>query len=203
MGARRARIDAVAVVAGAAMGVVTLVQLFLPSPVGLADNGDYTRLLCHAGIAQAHAPGDFRDRAQFVTFVLHRGPRPPGVPCNYWSPAAAPVWLATHLTPIVGRSGTLDLRVLAVGYSLALGAVFGLLISALPRSPRIRVPAAVIGVVALGDFAFVEYFASAYSEALGLVVLIATVALFMRCWDVPRAGAGLVAATTVASVVLV
>ena len=75
MATRRARIDAVVVLAGVAMSVVALVQLFLPSPVGLADNGDYTRVVCHVGIAEAHAPGDFRDRAQFVTFVLHRGPR--------------------------------------------------------------------------------------------------------------------------------
>ncbi len=65
MATQRARIDAVAVLAGVATSVVALVQLFLPSPVGLADNGDYTRLVCHVGIAQAHAPGDFRDRARW------------------------------------------------------------------------------------------------------------------------------------------
>ena len=203
MATRRARIDVVAVLAGVAMSVVALVQLFLPSPVGLADNGDYTRLVCHVGIAQAHAPGDFRDRAQFVTFVLHRGPPPASVPCNYWSPAVVPVWLAAHLTPVFGRSGTLDLRLLAVGYALLLGAAFGLLISALPRAPRVRVPAAAVGILALGDFAFVEYFASAYSEALGLVALLATVGLLIRCWGAKRVGPGLLGATTLAAVVLV
>ena len=65
-------------------------------------------------------------------------------------------------------------------------------------------PAAVVGILAVGDFAFVEYLALRTARRSAWSALLATVGLLIRCWARGGWGPGLLgAATTIAAVVLV
>ena len=151
---------------------VSLVQLFGGPTVGLADNGDASRLMCRLGLqlGPGASPPTFESR-----YV-------PAEPCpidgwtdyrTSWRPVVElTVWLQRQLT---GEAG-FDVAALGVLCSLLLGAGAALLFLALPG--RLSARGLLVGpvVAAACDIGFVSYFNSGYSDPagfLGLVFLLA------------------------------
>jgi dolichol-phosphate mannosyltransferase len=64
-------LEPVSVAFGAA--VLLFARLMLPAPVGVADNYDGSRLLCHLGLYTTGDSGQMRAWAQF-TYVTKQGP---------------------------------------------------------------------------------------------------------------------------------
>ena len=191
----------VEVLAGIAAMITALVVLFVPSSVGLADNADYVRLLCHLP-AVPNVPTHSASLFGFVNFTYHRGVLP-GFNCDYTSSALGPLWVAGHISSWLPGHNVLDLRVVAVLYAVLFGAAVGLLVWALPGRWWVRTVGAAIAVVGLGDFAYTAYFASAYSEPFGLITLVITVALLIRAWRARRLHPAILASATLAAALLV
>jgi hypothetical protein len=192
------RID---VLAGVAAMVAAIVVLFVPSPVGLADNADYVRLLCHVPAA----PNVARHGAPllgYVNFTYHHGTLP-GFRCDYTSSAFGPIWVAAQISSWLPQHHALDLHVVAVIYSLLFGVAVGVLVWALPGRWWVRMLGAAIAIVGLGDIAYTAYFASAYSEPFGLVLLVITVALLIRAWRARRLHPTILISATAAAILLV
>jgi hypothetical protein len=175
-------VEASPAIFGFAAVVVALLVLFVPRPIGLADNGDEARLPCHLGLAPTYAWGQTQ-YATSVNFLWHRGIPPEGLNCEVRSSAVVPMRVAASISRHLPGHHGLDSRVLGVLYALAFGVAVALLVAGLPRR---RWPRVVGGTafVALGtDVAFLSYFSSTYAEPLGYVALLATVGLVMIGWD--------------------
>src|SRR6478735_8988659 len=157
---RPTRIDRVAVAVGVIAGALALVQLFVPSAVGMADNGDGLRMLCHLDATPTIAEGQepLRD---YVVLRYHHGEAPDTYDCSYHSSAMVPMraaaWISSNLLP---GHPVLDIRVLGVFYSLLFGLAMGLLAWGLPGGWGARFGVSGVALFLLGDSAFVSAFTS-------------------------------------------
>lgn len=173
--------DGLPAIFGFAAVVVALLVLFVPRPIGLADNGDEARLPCHLGLAPTYAWGQTQ-YANSVNFLWHRGVPPEGLNCEVRSSAVVPMRVAASISRQLPGHHGLDSRVLGVLYALAFGVAIALLVAGLPRRRWPRILGGVAFVALGSDVAYLSYFSSAYAEPLGYVALLATVGLLMIGW---------------------
>jgi hypothetical protein len=157
----------------AAAAILIGIQLFTQPLVGMADNGDFSK----------------------VAGRLCMGPTEPMLPVRYWffniteyevaarhcleywqwSSMSLIAWLAKQTHDVVGRESTFDIRALgAVCSVLWLMGIWGLLRLLRPAPAPVRIAAAVIAVVVLTDVFFVAYFHSFYGDCAAMIFLFAT-----------------------------
>jgi hypothetical protein len=199
-GKRRNRLEAVLL---ALFGAVLAFQLLAPPIVGLADNGDFSRVASPLGI---FPPEDLGDRAFFEWIVpryrfdadriwIH------GL-CCYSSQtalalAALPVGLAA------APPGRFDLRATGLVNGLALvGAVALLLFALRPLSLFRRGIAGLLLVVAFSDVGYVSFLNSFYTEPAALVFFLAALALALLLAWTPNPPVWLAGAFFLASALL-
>lgn len=160
------------------------VRLFVPHPVGMANNGDAVRLMCQLGASPDTAP-EPSAKWFFVRFWYQLAPgreKCPGYPTTEIFPMRATAWVHKH---ILGQSGVIDLRELAVEYCVLVGlviAVVALLLAAVRL--RVRVGLLCAMFLLLSEATFADYAASPFSETAALwgllVAALATVAVIAR-----------------------
>lgn len=163
----------VPVLSGAVAAVVMFVRLFVPGPVGTANNGDAFRLLCQLG-TDPDSPPASTEKWYFVRFWY---PVTPVHGCTDYAsseilPLRATAWIHKH---ILGMSGVIDLREMALEYCI----LAGLLIVALAVILRsVRLPVRLVVLCALflvlSEATFADYAASPYSETAALWGLLVT-----------------------------
>jgi hypothetical protein len=143
-------------------------QLFLQPRIGLADNGDFSKVLGRVGLKKA-GEGNFQffvssySRAQTWDTVV-------------WYSEVVPAWLAVHLQAIIRRDARFDIAYLAaihVALFLALYWVLLLLLRPFPPAPRFAL--ALLGLWIFTDVFYVAYFNSFYSDTAALLGLLAMV----------------------------
>ena len=159
---------AVPPIVGVAAAVLMFVRLFLPHPVGMANNGDAVRLLCQFGAAP-DAPPKATAKWYFVRFWYPYTPHL--TDCgNYPTTQTPVVWVTSVIhRHILGLSGVIDLRELAVEYCLLVGVMVALaahLLRAIRPLPRAALLAGLFLV--LSEAVFADYAASPYSEPAAL-----------------------------------
>lgn len=164
---------------------VVLLVLFVPTAIGLADNGDELRVVCRMGLAPDYADGQTQF-FQSVNFTYHHGPVIAGLNCDYRSTAQWPLELAATISPHLPGRHALDVRVLGVFYAALFGVAIGLLVAGLPMRRWVRVAGGVLLTAVFADVAMVAYFSSAYSEPLGYVGLLASIGLLFVGWRTGR-----------------
>lgn len=193
-----------AVAAVLAAAVVALSLGLLGTPVGVADNGDGSRLYCGAGLVPATPTG--RSNWQGGV-VLDFATGAPACPDPIVSSALPALRLAT-----VGSGATWSLTRLGLLYAVAVGVLTGL--AAWAVGPGLRLLVLLPALVPLVGPTFTRFFVSTFSEpagllgAYGLCLGVAVVAVTARheVWEravglVLVAAGGLVAATAKASFV--
>ncbi|WP_035849466.1 glycan biosynthesis hexose transferase WsfD [Kitasatospora azatica] len=160
---------------GAVLTALMAVRLFLPGPIGMADNGDGARRMCAADVvAQAD-----RGSTLFFKFVnLTYTHAAPGI-CNpaqtYPGSGAWLLHLAVPLSHWWGLSGDFDLRALAGLFCLLIGLAATVFAAALRGGLPARSLICLLLFVVVADAAFAGYAASPYSESAGLLgILLAT-----------------------------
>lgn len=178
-----------AAVVGAGSAVLLILRLFVPRPVGVADNYDGVRLMCHLGVDVRLPKGTprLRDYVYYrydhrAAFTCHRHAlgsiRLPDVP--YRSSQVAVLYAGRALTRVLGLPGYLDLRAVGIVCCLLIGAAVGLIyrVARLRHRYRLLICAAIVAVVA--DTVFIDYAVSPFSEIasiIGLLYLLAGVLL--------------------------
>jgi hypothetical protein len=177
-------------VSGFAAAVLMFVRLFVPHPVGMANNGDAVRLMCQLG-ASPDTPPKPSAKWFFVRFWYQLAPgkeKCPAYPTTEIFPMRATAWVHKH---VLGQSGVIDLRELALEYCVLVGLVlagFALLLAAVRL--RVRVGLLCGMFLLLSEATFADYAASPFSETAALwgllVAALATVAVIarMRYWRV-------------------
>jgi len=150
------------------------VRLFVPHPVGMANNGDAQRLFCQINADAGSAP---RATAKWMFVrlvypVAYHLPNCPSYPTTQLIQVGLTSWIHRH---VLGMSGALDIRELIVEYCLLVGLVMAaaawLLNSARPPT---RIAVLVALFLVLSEATFADYAGSPYSEVaahLGLLVL--------------------------------
>ncbi len=164
--------------------VAALLQLLWGQDIGLADNGDGFRLMCHFRLAKS-------SDVLANPLVLHYQPQPGGCLPHlaYFSSAqwlVRPALWLYHLRH--GADAGFDLRYLGVVHSGVFGVLLAALYLALPGSRGARALTTVIGGVLLSDVSFVAYFVSPFSEPatfFGLLAMVAAGTWYVRCRRVP------------------
>ncbi len=162
--------------------VAALLQLFWGQDIGLADNGDGFRLMCHFGLTK---------RIDVIAdpLVLHYAPVTYGCEPElaYLSSQQWLVWPALWVYRLRYESG-FDLRALGILHSALFGLLLAGLYLALPGRRVTRALTVVLAGALLADVTFVSYFVSPFSEPatfLGLLAVVTATAWYVRAGGVP------------------
>lgn len=172
----RARIHLVLVaVVLAAAGAALARQLFLRPIVGLADNGDYQRVMGYAGFQhttddpEARYFGFFRSRYAVVAPGWFRG--------GYHSSETLLAFAARYVHLALGRGGLFDIRTLAAIQAALLLAALALIVRACRElAPAAQVAVAAMLVLVFTDVGYVATLNSFYSQTASLLFLLLTAA---------------------------
>lgn len=178
---------ATAVAAGCLAVAVLLLHLFVPTVVGMGDQGDGQRLMCAFGVANT-APYDYAASTQYVftQWVPHRwageacGAGGSGEP--YVSSQMLLVWPAVVLTPLFGWGAGIDTRAVGIVCVLVFGVLVALFVAFLPGRALFRLIAAALVVAVVGDGVFARFFVSPYSEAACFLGVLAMVVCLLAMW---------------------
>ncbi|MBW3548431.1 MAG: hypothetical protein KY452_09900 [Actinobacteria bacterium] len=167
----------------ALVGVVAaFFQLFWGEHIGLADNGDGFRLMCHFDLARRVDVLQSRVVLHYAPVTYGCRPEVAYVSSQQWL-----AWPVVRAYQLRYESG-FDLRALGVLHSALFGLLLAALYRALPGPRRARVVAVVVAGVLLADVAFVAYFVSPFSEPaafLGLLAVVAATAWYVRAAGTP------------------
>ena len=150
--------------------VLFLLRFLVPSPVGMADDGDGPRLMCGLGVSPVTGGNERYDGYAYFRYALS-----PGNCAHaslYSSSQHVLLVAARWLTPVLGLKGAVSLIALGV-LTCALASV-GIASLACGLAPAIRsrlTVAAALWLV-MADAVFFDTFASPYSEGATLTGLL-------------------------------
>lgn len=165
----------VAAAVGAAAVRLTL-QLLVPPVVGLADNGDYDRVMGYAGFR--HSTDVFDDR--YFSFLRTRYAIAPvgWSRGGYLTSETALALAARSVSPAFWRGGLFDIRILAaIHIALLLLALGALLHACRGLATAAQCVAAALLVFFFTDVGYAAPFNSFYSQTASLLFLLLTVAI--------------------------
>ena len=152
-----------------AAGMITY-QIFIPPLIGLADSGDFGRLLPQRGLA--HVSTKFQDNYfSYFNSKYQITPKWQG-PDWYKSSTSLLIRSARWLSIRVGQEQIFDIRILAAFYTFIL--LFGIwliLLAARSLGKSLRIVLAGLLLVIFTDVGYVAYFNSFYSEGTALSFL--------------------------------
>ncbi len=173
---------------------VGMFTLFVPHPVGLADNGDYVRTSCRFDL-RAHgsnlAVAQQLDVDEFVTRVNPRWDHVvSGKKCSYISSQLVLVAASSIITRGFGiGGGGLDLRVLGVLTTFIVALGLTLLVRSLPAPRRVQLVIGAVATLFLFDHSHALYWISLFTEPsahIGAVLTVAGLAMLF----IPRPSSG-------------
>jgi hypothetical protein len=134
-------------------------QLFIPPIVGLADQGDFGRIIGRFG----YAP---EDKSATIAFVAPKYVRDPSSRRPEWEqPSSEYLFVASSmlLNKLVSRDGKLDIVVIGVVHALAFLAAFARLLM-VTKQYRVNPFLWIVGLIALTDIGYAAYWNSFYAE---------------------------------------
>jgi hypothetical protein len=170
-GIREAVNRRIAVLAVAAGLTVLALQLLVPPVTGLADNGDYQRVMGYAGFD--HSTDSYADR--YLSFLRTRYRiLPIGWFRGGYLTSETPLALvARFASPALWRGGLFDLRLLAAFHMALCALAIGLLVRACRElSIAAQATAATLLVFFFTDVGYAAPFNSFYSQTASLIFLL-------------------------------
>lgn len=157
------------------LAAILAFQLFVPPSVGLANNGDFSKVI---GVFGLGAPSD--DEFRYVHLTYHFDPQYRWK-SGFYSSATLLVAAAIGLNPLFAKGGSFDLRWMGLIHGvLFLLAAYLLqeLLAGIAGWRRIFLWVAI--VVIFGDVMYVSPMNSFYMDAAAYVFLLLAVVLFLR-----------------------
>lgn len=157
---------AVLLIAG---GIISY-YIFVPPLIGLADNGDFERVLAWRGLK--HVSADYQDMYfRYFNSKYRIVPALAG-PDWYLTSTSLLIVPATRLSILLGQDEIFDIRILAALHALLyLLGLWLILIGARSLKPRTRIVLSCLLVLICTDIGYISYFNSFYSEGTALVFL--------------------------------
>lgn len=166
-------------IAGAAVAAALSLlgaQLLVPPVAGLADNGDYQRVMGYAGFE--HSTDSYAERYFSFLRTQYRFGPVGGVRSGYHSSETALALAARFASPAFWRGGLFDIRTLAAVHIALFVLALGLLLRACrDLSVAAQSVAAALSVFCFTDVGYAGPFNSFYSQTASLLFLLLTVAV--------------------------
>lgn len=180
-----------AIVAGLVSAIAMLVRLFVPGPVGVADQGDGNGLVCSLGVSNVR-PWDYADFTRFIypSWTPHPlvgeacGAAGSGEPV--YSSQLAFLWLGKLVTPLFGWGGGLDMRAVGIVCCLVFGLLIAALVAVLPGRASFRVLIAALVTVVMADGVFADFFISPYPEPAAFLGTLGLLVALLNYWNGAR-----------------
>ena len=151
-------------------------QLFVPPLIGLADNGDFAKVLGRVGLRKS-AGGNFQ---YFVSDYPHAA----SWNTQVWYSETVPAWIAVRLQTLIRGTRDFDIRYLAAIHAATFAVLYYFLLLLLRNfRPLPRVLLALLVLWIFTDVFYVAYFNSFYSDTIAWLSLLAMVvtALHIVC----------------------
>jgi hypothetical protein len=165
----------IAAAAVAAAAVVLSAQLLVPPVSGLADNGDYQRVMGYAGFE--HSTDVYAERYFSFLRTQYRVLPIGFVRSDYLSSETLLALAARFVSPAAWRGGLFDIRALAAVHIGLLLLALGLLVRACrDLAPAAQCVAAALLVFFFTDVGYAGPFNSFYSQTASLLFLLLTAA---------------------------
>ncbi|OGX61323.1 MAG: hypothetical protein A2189_01975 [Paenibacillus sp. RIFOXYA1_FULL_44_5] len=156
-----------------AAAVLLMLSLFIKPLIGLADNGDFYRIMHSVGIKYINNGESHYERYFGFTHVLYSLAFPNGV--HYWTTEVPIVYASIWLNRLLFSNNTFDIRFLSLVYSLFYLAALYLLIRQNRHLPaRYYFVFAIIYVIIFTDIGYSSYFNSFFGEPVSYVFLLLT-----------------------------
>ena len=203
---------ALAAIVGTGSAILLMLRLFVPRPVGVADNYDGVRLMCHLGV-DVRLP---KNTPRLRDYVYYRYDHIPHYTCHrhmlgsirlpdvpYRTSQLLVLYAGRALTRVLGLPGYLDLRAVGIVCCLLIGGAVGLLyrFATLRHRYRLLLCAAVLAVVA--DTVFIDYAVSPFSEIASIIgLLYVAVGVLLLAGPSPRRRLAGIAVTGVSGLFL-
>jgi len=177
----------VASITGAAVFVLLIIRLLVPTPVGMSDQGDGQRLLCQLGVANV-APSNYVLMWQhiYTQWIPHQWY---GETCGtlatgnaYISSQLLLLWPAKFLTPLFGWGFGLDTRAVGIVCAFFFSVLLTLFVAFLPGRIGFRVMMGALVAAVMADGIFVDFFISPYSEAACFLGVFAMFVAMLYMW---------------------
>jgi len=192
----------VAVIAVAAAAAFILLRLMVPPVIGVADNGDFGRVMSVAGIAPLNPQESYEDRyfAYAHTRYAYGDYKAGGYVSTHVLLVALSGWISRLLNPKF-----YDIRILGACYAALFLVALALAVRYAPAVSSRRATAALASLTALaivfvfGDEAYVAYFQSFFGEPFALVGMLAAAAAALALASAERPSGGLLALFACAS----
>src|SRR5579864_8653776 len=159
-------------------------QCFWPPVVGLADNGDFPKIIGQFDVGNPLAGKDF-NRFIEIRYVVDPKYR---YESRFYSSELLLFAAAFAMNSVVGPSGTFDLRVMGAVHAAVFLLAFYLFLPLVRSfSPLLRWVVLAITVLVLTDVMYVSYFNSFYMDTAALLFLLLSVVSFLRAlhWQRP------------------
>jgi putative flippase GtrA len=174
-----------------AVGAGLILWLLMLKPfVGIADNGDFQRIMATVGLDYGVPHESFSDRFYGYFHSQYRF-REPGLG-GYISTEIPVVLLAVLLNLLLYSGEVFDIRFLAGVYGvLLLAALYGLMKTGYLQNKAVRWFTAALSLFVFFDLGYIAYFNSLFGEPVSLVFLLLTVILGIRILDRGGQGSGI------------
>ncbi len=159
------------IVVACIVATILFCVLMLTPVTGVADNGDFARIMNSTGLA--HISSDYNDR--FFGFANREYKLTGGIPMagGYISSEIPLVWLAIFICRSVSNNGIFDIRFLSILYSVIFVIAFYLIIRSFRKMSALAyVSLSLLLIWVFTDIGYIAYFNSFYGEAVSLVFLL-------------------------------
>jgi hypothetical protein len=150
-------------------------QLMLPPVVGVANNGDFGKLLGRYSLgAPIEHEADFADTRYDFNSRYH-------YESGFHSSESLLIGAALAVNSVLSKDGSFDLRVIGLIHALLLLTAWALFLPLLEPMPGwARIGLSVTTLFFFGDVAYVSYLNSFYMDVSALLFLLLSVVLFLR-----------------------
>ncbi len=175
------RLDRIALAVAAA---AILCQVLVPPVVGLADNGDFPKIIGRFSLHQDVADSDAYFRFATTRYLFD--------PTYYWnrgfvSSETPLAWIAVQAAKVCRGDRSFDIRFLGVLHTALFMAIFALALPLFHRYPaRPRKILTGLAILMFTDIMYVEYFNSFYMDTAAFLFLLGAIVFFLRARYLPQ-----------------
>ncbi|MEX2460285.1 MAG: hypothetical protein WD469_03115 [Paenibacillaceae bacterium] len=159
-----------------AVSLIVIFLLMIQPIVGVADNGDFMRIMGSVGLNYTDITEVYKDKyfgyihSQYSLQAIGMG--------GYVSSEIIVVWLATIIARIFSLNHVFDIRILAMIYTfIFLYAMYGLLAMNKQAAVWKNVLMAILFILVFADIGYMAYFNSLFGEPVSFTFMLLTLAM--------------------------
>jgi hypothetical protein len=166
----------------AAAAAILLFQVLLPPAIGMADNGDFGKIIGKFNLYPA--VDDLKDSAFRYIDLFYNFRADNYVDAGFHSSETLPIRIALGINRLISHRGVFDLRTMGAVHALLFLLALALLLPVLGRQrPWLQAALAALAVLVFCDTAYAAYYNSFYLDTGAFLFLMLAVAALLRALE--------------------